>query len=515
MNSRDLSFADQIRATVGAVDVVFNSLAGEAFFQSIELLEPYGRFIEIGKGEILKDSGLPMAVFNRNISFTAIDLDRIAEERPEEIGRLLRNVAAGFEDGHFQPIPVEAFEAAQAKEAFRLMASSKHIGKIVVRMEGQEVPVRVSREVSGGLREDGTYLVTGGNAGFGLEVGKWLARRGAGHVVLASRSGARTPEAKTAIAKLRASGMRVTAVSLDVTDESQVARFMESLTEHGEVLRGIVHGAMVLDDDWLANLDAERFAKVLAPKVAGALNLHKYAGSSTLDFFVSFSSITSLFGNAGQGAYAAANAFLDSFSTFQRAEGVPGMTINWGVLSDAGVAARNPEVALGLGAAGIRGLPVVRALAALEALLQDRPVQAAVVDVDWLRLRTARPGLVFSPIVRDLVATESSDARRGMQIAESEIQRELADLEPGKRQERMLRFLAEELAHILRLPAEKIDPQQDVNDLGLDSLMAMELVTVVELELALRLSPMELMGGTSLESFSKRLIAMAFPEERG
>lgn len=520
MNSRDLSFAEEIRTTVGAVDVVFNSLAGEALYQSIELLEPYGRFVEIGKGEILKDAGLPMSVFNRNVSFTAIDLDRIAKERPEEIGRLLREVAAGFEDGRFQPIPVEIFEAAEAEEAFRLLASTRHVGKVVVRMKGETVPVRVAHEVRGGLREDGTYLVTGGNAGFGLEVGKWLAKRGAGHVVLASRSGGDTSEsdhasdAGSAIAELRASGMRVSSVSLDVTDERQVARFMESLTERGEVLRGIVHGAMVLDDDWLRNLDAARFERVLAPKVAGALNLHAHAASPELDFFVSFSSIASLFGNAGQGAYAAANAFLDSFSSFQRAEGVPGTSINWGVLSDAGVVARNPEVARSFVDAGIRGIPAVSALSALEALLQDRPDQAAVVDVDWLRLQTARPSLAFSPIIRDLVTTGSAEARQGLQVAESEIQRELAELAPDKREERMVRFLAEELARILRLPVEKIDPRADVNDLGLDSLMAMELVTVVERELALRLSTMELMSGASIETFSRKLTAMAFPEER-
>ena len=191
------------------------------------------------------------------------------------------------------------------------------------------------------------------------------------------------------------------------------------------------------------------------------------------------------------------------------------MSINWGVLADAGVAARDPEVARGLEESGIGALPMVKALAALEALLQDRPEQAAVVEVDWLRLQRARPSLAFSPIVRDLVAVESADARKELQSAQSEIRRELGELEADERHEHLIRFLARELARILRFPVEKIDPEKDVNDLGLDSLMAMEVVTVVEHELGLRLSTMEMMSGASIVSFARKLIAMLFPEERG
>ena len=201
MDSRTLAFADEIEQyTEGkGVDVVLNAMSGEALLKSFELVAPYGRFVEIGKKDIAENTGLPMGAFNRNLTFTAIDLDRMFRDRAHLRRQLFQEVYQGFEEGRFHALPVTVFPAAEAEQAFRYMARSKHIGKVMIAMEDQMVALVPAVAQSQLIKEDASYLITGGTRGFGLEIAKWLAIKGAKHLVLVSRSGSLSAEATRVI----------------------------------------------------------------------------------------------------------------------------------------------------------------------------------------------------------------------------------------------------------------------------------------------------------------------------
>lgn len=514
MDSRTLQFADEVReATSGrGVDVVLNAMSGEALTKSFALLAPYGRFVEIGKQDIAENSGLPMNTFNRNVSFTAIDLDRMLHDRVPFLDELIEDVRGGFERGDFDPLPVTAFPAAETEQAFRFMAQSKHIGKVVIRMEGQEVTVHAARRACEGVRPDATYLITGGTRGFGLEIAKWLAGRGARHLALVSRSGAAEPEARHAVMVMRSKGADVLVRAVDVTDEAQVAGLFAEMDEKMPPLGGIIHGAMVLDDGLLAGLSAQRFERVLAPKIKGAWLLHRHAMDRPLDFFLMLSSISSLVGNAGQANYAAANAFLDHFAHYRRMLGLPATTVNWGALAEVGVAARNQAVEQMLAAAGIRSLPIGQALAAVGRVLENSPAQIGVFDVDWQKWASALPQMASLALFQDVIAA-SAKAQGGRALSPAmRLKCKLALLDHHERQEYLQSIITEALAQVLQLPASQIGPETQIAHLGLDSLMTVELRNSLQGKHGIEVSAVGLLKGGTIGYLAGQTLAKLEPE---
>lgn len=457
MNSRTLKFADEVRKHTGGrgVDVVINALDGEALLESFLLLAPFGRFIEIGKRDIAENNGLPMRAFNKNLTFSAVDMDRLLKERPLVISAMLKAVTRLFDEGCISAMPVRIFPAAEAAGAFHMMARSGHIGKIVIDMRNQEVPVIASPQKKSLFHRDATYLITGGTGGIGLEIAKWLSAKGAGNIVLVSRSGA-SAETGPAVAGMEQNGARVEVWPVDIADEIQVKQLIGKIKSQLPPLRGIFHGAMVLDDAFLADLDRSRFAVVMAPKVKGALNLHLYTESDHLDFFISFSSISSIIGNPGQGNYVAANSFLDAFAHYRRARGLPATAINLGVLSEVGVAARHGKLGGLLEGAGIHGLTTRQALLALEEIISKDAVQVGFFDVDWHRWAGVNPKGASSSRFRQLAKDGSNGAKKDKKQALIEM---ISPLSLSERQGLIESLLRETMSGILRMPVEKILPE--------------------------------------------------------
>lgn len=511
MNSRTLKFADEIRELTDnrGVDVVINALAGEALLESFSLLAPFGRFIELGKRDIAENNGLPMHAFNNNLTFSAIDMDRLLKERPLVISAMLKAVSRLFSEGYISAIPVSTFPAAEAAGAFQLMARSGHIGKIVIDMRNQEIPVIASPQKKKLFHRNATYLITGGTGGFGLEIANWLSAKGAGNIVLVSRGGA-SEETGPAAAGMEQNGTRVEVLPVDIADERQVKQLIGKIKSQLPPLRGIFHGAMVLDDAFLADLDKSRFAGVMAPKVKGALNLHLYTENELLDFFITFSSISSLIGNPGQGNYVAANSFLDAFAHFRRARGLPATTINLGVLSEVGVAARHGKLGKLLEGSGIRGFTTREALLALEEIISKNAVQIGFFDVDWHRWAGVNPESASSSRFRQLARDGVNGTKRDKKQALIE---KVTPLSLPERQVLLESLLRETMAGILRLPAEKILPEQSISSLGIDSLMALELKHSIKDGFGLEISTMDLLKGPTISQLSKTLFdALELPD---
>jgi NADPH:quinone reductase-like Zn-dependent oxidoreductase/acyl carrier protein len=515
MDSRSLDFADQILESTGqrGVDVVLNSLTGEALAKSLSILAPYGRFIEIGKRDIDADHALRLKPFNRNLLFAAIDLDRLLVDRPDDIARMEHELRDLFRRGLLSPLPITVYPASEVESAFRLLAQAKHIGKVVVSFESETASVAPPVPEPVKIRTDGTYLITGGCGGIGLETARWLANRGAGALVLMSRRGAVTSEAIEAVAELERRGVRVLVAAGDVSDSARLAEVLRLAAAELPPLRGVFHSAMVLDDDLIDRLDATRYRAPMSAKVRGAWNLHIQTLNLELDVFVMYSSMVSVLGNLGQASYASANAFLDSLACHRRALGLPALAINWGSFADAGFVSRNPATARHLERTGMFGMTAAQALDVMGALFGDERASIGVAQLDWSAWERAVPALAARPRFAEVRAPRySSDG----QVESGSPLAVLAALRNEAIEDRIRMasaIIREIVAKVLRLPASKLDNEQNINQLGIDSLMAVELQTLIAEKTGAHFSPMDFMASLSITALASRLLEKLLPAE--
>ncbi|ANJ68259.1 hypothetical protein A9404_03620 [Halothiobacillus diazotrophicus] len=518
-SSRDLAFADQIMSATGGqgIDVVLNSLAGEAINRNLHILRPFGRFLELGKRDFYENTHIGLRPFKDNLSYFGIDADQLMAARPELAAKLFSEVMALFHDGVLHPLPHRIFPAEQVVDAFRYMQQAKQIGKVVVTLETPPPiiePARASRGTSETnepllCQADGSYLVSGGLTGFGFETARWLLQRGAGQVVLLGRRGLDTPGIADRLDELGADGSRVRVVACDVTDAESVTNVIQEIAQNGPALRGVIHAAMVLDDALVHNLDAERFQKAFAPKVQGAWNLHTATQNSLLDFFVVYSSATTFIGNPGQANYVAANGFLETLMHQRRAQHLPGTALCWGPLGDVGYLVDNQNVQEGLEARiGGKAVTASEALDALEeSLTHDLPTRA-VMRLDWHALERALPAasaMTFEPLRRT--------AGRAAQIQTGDIRALLKDCTPEEALKQIAEMLADEVAQVLGLSVERIDRKKSLFDMGLDSLMGVELALGIEKRFSVHMPAMVLNEGPTIDRLAERVYHHLFENQ--
>jgi acyl carrier protein len=321
--------------------------------------------------------------------------------------------------------------------------------------------------------------------------------------VLLGRRGDTTPGIDTAVAEIEALGARVHVKAGDVTDRSSLSGVLAAIGRDLPPLRGVLHAAMVLDDGLVRHLDAARFHTVLAPKVQGAWNLHQLTAHLPLDFFILYSSATTCFGNPGQANYVAANLFLESLAAHRRGTGRTATCVCWGAIGDVGYLTRNAAVKAGLQSRlGGEALVADQALALLGALLSGQENGVAVLDFDWQVLARSLPGAGS----RRYAAVRRTAGPPG---ASREQSADIRALIAGRSAAEVLAIvtglLIGEVAQILRIPAERIDPNRSLHDLGLDSLMGVELVLGIEKRFGIELPVMALNEGPSVARIAQRV----------
>ena len=505
MNSRTLDFAREVMEYTNGrgVDMVLNSLAGEAIPASLALLATGGRFLEIGKRDIYADSQLGLLPFQRNLSFFAVDLLRMRLEKPEVVEELTRDIAERMWDGSFKALPYTSFPVSEVADAFRHMAKGSHIGKIVVTLDDTPVLVQqVPQPVP--VRADATYLVTGGLGALGLAFARRLVAQGARHLALLGRSAPST-DASAAISALRASGAEVTTIAADVSDGAQLERAIAELRTAGPPVRGVLHAAGITDDRTLRQLSWEQFETVFAPKVRGSWNLHTALLPDALDFFVLFSSAAAVMGGAGQANYAAANAFLDQLAQYRRNEGLPALSVNWGPWADVGMAALDDNRGARLADRGLESIPVREGTELLDVLLQQRPAAVAVMPIVWARWADNFPEALGTPFLSELSSEWSGIATpNGPQ--NSIRQALLACDSPVAALELLQGYLRAAAAKILRIPEERLSLKVSLVRFGLDSLMAVELKNRIENDFAVNMPAARLLQGPSVAELAEWLV---------
>jgi hypothetical protein len=327
------------------------------------------------------------------------------------------------------------------------------------------------------IKPDGCYLITGAFGGFGKVLAEWLVKCGARHLVLSSRSGAATPAAEALVQSLRHRGVNVKVVRADAGSSNDVSRLLAEIRAGDQSLRGVFHLAMVIDDAPLAALSRERLRTVMAPKAYGAWLLHKGTQHLPLDCFVMFSSISSIFGNPAQGNYCAANAFLDSLAHHRRALGLPALTMNWGVLGGEGYVARNERVAEFLARQGTTELSPGEVMSLLESSLVAGNTQVAAIRVDWAKWRQFFRSLHENPLLERILA--SIEGQEGGSV-KSDWRLLIESAAPEDRESIITAAVRDVIGAVLRVKPDSLRNDQPLTDLGLDSLMGVEIENSLE-----------------------------------
>ncbi len=477
-DSRSLEFFnDVLRVTNGlGVDVVINSLFQEAMERSLELVKPFGRFLELGKRDYYADRKIGLRPFRKNISYFGIDADQLLVAAPHITAKIFEEISTLLAEKALKPLPYRAFSYDEVSTAFRLMQSAGHIGKIVVTPPERGKETVVQARGSDFRVSPGIYLVIGGIGGFGLEAANWLAEKGASHLALATRRGTLDEETREAIARWQEMGVKASVHSCDVTNEVQLSSLLADLRKVA-TLKGVVHAAMVLDDALISNLSRERNQPVIHTKVEGAVILDKLTDADDLDLFLLFSSATTMVGNPGQSNYVAANGYLEGLARTRRLRGKPALAVGFGAIADTGFLARNTQVNELLSKRiGKTALKARDAMRFVEEFLIAMPADAdgatvMIADIDWATASTLKT--VKQPLFS---AVSNSQVHEQISVGE---QMDLHSVVAGKSIEDadaiLHSLIAAELASILKMAENNITPDKVLRDIGLDSLMAMEL----------------------------------------
>ena len=499
-DSRSLDFAQQIRNVTGGegVDVVLNSLAGEFITTSMNLLNENGRFIEIGKADIWGDDRVK--AFREDIYYEAFDLVVLTLQNPMALREMMQEIVVNVEAGHYQPLPYTVFKHKEAMDAFRYMAQGKHVGKILINPDDPEIAVK----------DDRSYLITGASGGLGMLFANWLADHGAGEVVLAARRDVRDVD-PDGVKAIEAKGTRVTTVKADSGDREAVEAMMQTVAENSMPLAGVIHAAGVLADAFVVNQDMASFEKVMAPKLAGAWYLHEATKSMNLDMFVLFSSLSSLLGAPGQANYAAANAFLDGLAYYRRGLGMPGMAINWGPWGEVGMAA-NSQVEANAAASGVHLIDPEEGLKWFGQLLESNPVQRGLMVIDWAALANMSGSI--PPFLSELDVKASVGVDADLQKMADEFRANLADAPIDERTPMLIDKICEQIIRVMGLDeSENINPNQPLQELGLDSLMAVELRNILCALIGKQLPATLMFKYPTVSSLSTFLIQDMFADE--
>jgi len=359
------------------------------------------------------------------------------------------------------------------------------------------------------IRPDRTYLITGGLGGLGCQLGRWLVARGARNLVLVGR-GEASKETAAAVAAMREAGATVLIRQTDVSRQEDVAGLLAEIAARLPPLAGIAHAAMVLDDRTALELEEERFRRVMAPKVLGAWNLHALTRECPLDFFVLFSSAAALLGSPGQGNYAAANAFLDSLAHYRRSKGLCGLSINWGLFSQAGIIAGRQTLSNRLSYRGIHSFEPTQGFEIMGRLIAEEAVQAGVLNLTLHQWREYYPSAAADPLLSEL--RSEVDRTKYAPLPDTHFQTVMMESEPGDRLALLEKHIHDQIARVTHEDRSHIDRLMTFSNLGMDSLMTLELRNRLESDLGIGMAVTTLFAHPTIAALAEHLLAkMALP----
>ncbi|KAL1597236.1 hypothetical protein SLS60_008818 [Paraconiothyrium brasiliense] len=519
-DSRSTSFLPNLmRETDGrGVDLVLNSLSGELLHASWKCVAPFGKMLEIGKRDFIGHAQLSMDIFEANRTFVGIDLAQLTLERPRACQRLLEQCLAYYRQGGIEPVrPVKVFEAAQVVDAFRYMQKGQHIGKIVINMPKSVQQLQAQPQYQETrFSADASYFLVGGLGGLGRAVSTWMVEQGARHLVYLSRSAGSTPEDTAFFEELEAQGCKTIAISGSVTSAADVKR---AIAQAEKPIAGVIQLSMVLKDQNFLQMTHEEWETPLSSKVHGTWTLHNAFQDTELEFFLLFSSLSGMVGQWGQSNYAAANTFLDAFVQYRHSLGLPASVIDVGVMEDVGYVSQNPAVLEMFRAYNMHGLKETDLLRAIEIAIKRSiprpPTKGRYCNLSQLTIGLASAKSIVDPSNRAVwkhdvrmalyrnrepeKQSSPNTASEGLKDFLASVSSTPAILEEKENVDFLTQEIGKRIRSFMIQSDDQIDIKMSLSDMGVDSLVSIEIRNWWRMGLGLEISVLEIMSAGSIE----------------
>ncbi|KAL7935483.1 fatty acid synthase S-acetyltransferase [Trichoderma chlorosporum] len=538
-SSRDLTFSQGVRRmTKGrGIDVVINSLSGDALRATWDLMAPFGRFVEIGKVDVYTSAYLQMNKFKNCVRFEFVDLNYMARSGDARFSRHLASLMTLVEQGKIGDlVPMTQVPFSEVQVAIRSMQSGTNTGKFVL-IPGEKdiVPIVPSRKSLYDLHPDASYVVSGGFGGIGKSICRWMASCGARFLIILSRSGPSNAESRDLVKELESSGVTIKCPKCDISNAGALQRALDECLAQGmPPVKGCIQASMVLRDAMFLNMSLEDYHAALGPKVQGSWNLHNLLPKD-LDFFVLLSSIAGIMGNQGQANYAVGNTFQDALARHRVLNGLKAVSIDVGSVLSVGYVAEQSQHARDEGGTeldlashmqrmGVQGMREDELLAVIEAAcdpgqplanlsnLKMQVVLGLQVPEVFKTSALEEPMWFYDPLFTHLhrIRLHGGDGRGtgdehgrsknyGLLLAAAESVDAAAEVVYGA--------LADKLVRALNITPSEVDPGKPLTALGVDSLVSVEIRTFILKQLQADLSVFDLMEARSLKELSNIVVS--------
>ncbi|KAE8355492.1 iterative type I polyketide synthase [Aspergillus coremiiformis] len=495
-SSRGLAFAEGIKKQKPCgVDVILNSLSGEALHRSWDCIAPLGRFVEIGKRDIQTGGKLDMQAFFNNVVFASVDLLILCKHRPKLIGELLDDVVKLWSAGKIrQPHPINKFSYSSIDRGLRSLQLGQSMGKIVCVPSDEQIPVLPEPETPFELDANGSYILAGGLGGLGRSIAYWMASRGGKHLIFLRRSHGLSPAAEEMISVLESMGCQCHVICCDISNEPRLAAVIKEIQENYPPIRGCINCSASWADSAFENMTYGEWRRPIKSKVNGSWNLHKLLPSKDLQFFVMLSSVAGVAGNRSQANYNAANTFQDALARYRVSQGLPGVTVDLGAVTSVGFMAENKEytkhsMQIGNPVSEDQMLAIIDYVLNPQYMLTETTCQLIcqlTMPPSFEQRATIAPRYLQYPMFSNLRGAISNTETQGGKeaqhqyhvqglLAAARTEAEAADV--------VLNGIRAKLSAILGVSEDDIDPARSIQENGVDSLMEMEFRTWVSKDL--------------------------------
>lgn len=476
-------------------DVVINCSGSDFNYSISSQIKPFGIYIALNESTSYNNL-LWKKLTLRNVRIISAGISGLRQNGAEEELELAKSASRKFSTDFIEMNQFRRYTCDDLPKIFNALTHNTAIDAGILNFsQADNVKTIVPHKENTLFRKNATYLITGGTRGLGLEIAKWAVTQGTKNLVLLSLRGLTSQYAIEAVEKMEEEGCHVEVLALDIANKQELFGEWDRVKKNLPPLRGIFHGAMVLDDDFIQTLTPDRMDKVLSPKVKGAWNLHFLSLKEPLDYFFCFSSVSSLIGNPGQANYVAANYFLDIFAHYRRALNLPATTINLGVIADSGVVAEKKDVKEFFENAGFKGIKPDDVNRFLKFIHQTSPAQIGYFHLDWSKWITMLPTDSIPPFFENLM----KDARGGSSGALMETLEKIIELSEDEKREFFLDIIKTELSQLLQIAYDKISNHTRIIDIGVNSLMVVELSGTMGQKYGCVMPILDIMSGATVE----------------
>ncbi|TVY93276.1 Highly reducing polyketide synthase [Lachnellula willkommii] len=468
------------------VDVVLNSLSGEALQESWASIARFGVFVELGKADSLSNTGLTMAPFDRNVTFASVDLQLICDYRPEKVASLLKTVLNLFSAGTYHQInPITVIPITNIEEAFRIVQAREHVGKIILGADSNtlvKAPAVTTDDLI--ISQKGTYLIAGGLGGLGLEIARMIATHGARHIALLSRRHLSSSELLALEEEFEPLGAKVIVLTCDITDLSKLRDSVSSFGSDMPPVKGVIQASMVLQDCVLSKMDIEDFKLATAPKCTGTANLVKALDGQPLEFFLMLASIASVVGSISQANYAAGNNYMDTLAqnnSVTKASNTHFVSVDFGPIDDAGTIANSQRTKDGLIRQGYILLKLKQVLAlisyAISRSAREDKNNQIILGVDHKSIvESDNEYTLKNPMFSHLSRVQGGQSVKEDGSPVQTIENLIASTQNIAKIELLIsEEIARKISKLVAMDYEEIELERRMAEFGLDSLVSIEL----------------------------------------